>query len=93
MADASLENERQSAVLKTASGEEIIFVQVAGLVARRIICDLKEGQNVKSGERYGIIRFGSRADIYLPSKTAQLKIMIGQTMIGGETVIAELNEK
>jgi phosphatidylserine decarboxylase len=93
MADASLENERQTAVLKTDSGQEIIFVQVAGLVARRIICDLKEGQEVKSGDRYGIIRFGSRADIYLPSKDSQIKIMIGQTMIGGETVIAEFNEK
>lgn len=90
MSDASLENERQTAVLQTESGQEIIFAQVAGLVARRIICDLKEGQKVIAGERYGIIRFGSRADIYLPTKTANLKIMVGQTMIGGETVIAEL---
>ncbi len=87
--EASLENERNSAVVKTKNGQEIVFVQVAGLVARRIVSDLKEGQEVVAGERYGIIRFGSRADIYLP-KTSQVKILVGQTMVGGETVIGEL---
>jgi phosphatidylserine decarboxylase len=88
--EASLENERQSALVETKDGHEIGFVQVAGLVARRIICDLKENQQVQSGERYGIIRFGSRADLYLPTKDIELKILTNQTMIGGETVIAEL---
>jgi len=87
--EASTQNERNSAILKTANGEQIVFVQVAGLVARRIVSDLTEGQEVKAGERYGIIRFGSRADIYLP-KTSKIKTLVGQTMVGGETIIAEL---
>jgi phosphatidylserine decarboxylase len=88
--EASAENERNSAVVKTADGREIIFVQVAGLVARRIVSQLKEGQEVKIGDRYGIIRFGSRADIYLPEDVS-IKSLVGQTMIGGETIIAKLN--
>jgi phosphatidylserine decarboxylase len=88
--EASELNERQSVLLKTKSGEEIIFAQVAGLIARRIICDLKEGQEVKTGDLYGIIRFGSRADIYIKETEFKLKVKAGQTMIGGETVIAEL---
>lgn len=87
--EASSENERNSAVVQTANGDKVVFVQVAGLVARRIISDLKEGQDVVAGERYGIIRFGSRADIYLP-KSAKVKVLVGQTMVGGETVIGEL---
>jgi len=87
--EASAENERNSAVVKTKNGAQIVFVQVAGLVARRIISDLKEGQEVEAGDRYGIIRFGSRADIYLP-KTSNVKVLVGQTMVGGETVIGEL---
>ncbi len=88
--DASEENERNSAVVKLDSGTEIIFVQVAGLVARRIVSDLREGQKVATGDRYGIIRFGSRADIYLPENVA-VKCLVGQTMIGGETIIARLD--
>jgi phosphatidylserine decarboxylase len=88
--EASVENERNSVVVKTARGTEIIFVQIAGLVARRIISDIKEGQEVKMGDRYGIIRFGSRADIFLPEDVA-IKALVGQTMIGGETIIAKLN--
>ncbi len=87
--EASAENERNSAVVKTKDGQQIVFVQVAGLVARRIVSDLKQGQEVEAGERYGIIRFGSRADIYLP-KTSKVKVLVGQTMVGGETVIGEL---
>lgn len=87
--EASSDNERSIAVVKTKEGTEIAFAQVAGLVARRIVSDLKEGQNVKTGDRYGIIRFGSRADIYLP-EDAKIKILIGQTMIGGESIIAKL---
>ncbi len=86
--EASTQNERSIAVLETESGNEIAFAQVAGLVARRIVSDLKEGQNVKTGERYGIIRFGSRTDIYLP-ESFQIKVLVGQTMIGGETIIAK----
>lgn len=86
---ASSENERNSAIIKTKDGTEIIFVQVAGLVARRIISYLKEGQEVKAGDRYGIIRFGSRADLYLP-QDVEIKVLIGQTMIGGETILAQI---
>lgn len=87
--EASEENERNAVVVKTKNGKELAFVQVAGLVARRIISDLREGQIVQTGERYGIIRFGSRADIYLP-EDVKIKVLVGQTMIGGETVIAKL---
>ena len=86
--EASEQNERNIVILKTTKGNEIAFVQVAGLVARRIISELKEGQNVKAGDRYGIIRFGSRVDIYLP-QNIKVKALVGQTMIGGETIIAQ----
>ncbi len=87
--EASEENERNAVVVKTKHGVDVMFVQVAGLVARRIISDLREGQIVKTGERYGIIRFGSRADIYLP-EDIKINVLIGQTMVGGETVLAKL---
>ena len=77
-------------MVKTSKGQDVIFVQVAGLVARRILSDLKEGQEVQAGQRYGIIRFGSRADIYLP-ESIEIKALLGQTMIGGETIIAKIN--
>ena len=89
---ASIYNERQSVLMETNSGHKIAFIQIAGLIARRIVCDLEEGNTVKSGERYGIIRFGSRMDIYLPLKTAIL-VSKGQTAIGGETVIADFDIK
>ena len=80
------DNERQLCLMKTAKGFDIIFVQIAGMVARRIVCNLKEGQEVKAGERYGCIKFGSRVDLYLP-KDIEIKVKVGQTMIAGETVI------
>jgi phosphatidylserine decarboxylase len=88
--EASIENERNAAIVKTKNNLEIVFVQVAGLVARRIISELKEDQEVTIGQRYGIIRFGSRADIYLP-EAVEIKSLVGQTMIGGETIIAKIN--
>lgn len=89
---ASIYNERQSVLMETNNGHKIAFVQIAGLIARRIICDLEEGSEVKAGERYGIIRFGSRVDVYLPLKTT-LCIAKGQTAIGGETIIADFSRK
>ena len=89
---ASIYNERQSVLMETNVGKKIAFVQIAGLIARRIVCDLEEGSEVKAGERYGIIRFGSRLDIYLPMKTAII-VAPGQTCIGGETVIADFKLK
>jgi phosphatidylserine decarboxylase len=88
--EASVENERNSVVVKNSNGTEIIFVQVAGLVARRIVSDIKEGQDVVAGQRYGIIRFGSRADLYFP-ENVEIKSLLGQTMVGGETIIAKIN--
>ena len=86
---ASDENERMAIALRLPDDRMMAFVQVAGLVARRIKCDLTEGQYVTAGERYGIIRFGSRADLYLPAGVTPL-VAVGQRMIGGETVLAEL---
>jgi phosphatidylserine decarboxylase len=86
---ASELNERQSVRMTMSDGREMAFVQIAGLVARRIRCDLKEGQALRAGERFGLIRFGSRVDVYLPSG-AQPLVALGQRMIAGETVIADL---
>ncbi len=86
---ASELNERMSVKMETNDGKEIAFVQIAGLIARRIICNLTLEQEVKTGERFGLIRFGSRTDIYLPDGVAPL-VSVGQQMIGGETVIADL---
>lgn len=86
---ASEHNERNAIAIRLHDGNEIAVVQIAGLIARRIVCDLREGDPVRAGNRFGIIRFGSRTDLYLPAGVRPL-VAIGQTMIGGETVIAEL---
>jgi phosphatidylserine decarboxylase len=75
--------------MRLPDGREIAVVQIAGLIARRILCHVREGDAVRAGERFGIIRFGSRTDLYLPEGVRPL-VSLGQTMIGGETVIAEL---
>ena len=85
---ASEFNERQSLALTLPDGRDIAFVQIAGLVARRILCDVREGQSVETGERFGMIRFGSRVDVYLPDGVEPM-VSVGQTSIGGETVIAD----
>ena len=89
---ASEYNERHSLAVETKDKKVVGFVQIAGLLARRIRCDVKEGQKVMAGQRYGIIRFGSRVDIYLPKGIAPL-VIEGQRMIGGETIIADLTSK
>lgn len=86
---ASEFNERQSIRLRVADGREFAVVQIAGLVARRISCHLAQGQQVKAGERFGLIRFGSRLDVYLPEGTAPL-VLVGQRAVAGETVLADL---
>ena len=86
---ASELNERNAIAIRLPSGQEIAVVQIAGLIARRIVCSLREGDAVRAGERFGIIRFGSRTDLYLPDSVRPL-VCEGQIMIGGETVIAEL---
>ena len=86
---ASEDNERRSIVIKTEKGIEVTVVQIAGLIARRIICWADEGQALRTGERYGMIRFGSRVDVYLPIGTRLLAIP-GQRAVAGETPIAQL---
>jgi phosphatidylserine decarboxylase len=85
---ASADNERNSLVISTA-GVRIAVVQIAGLVARRIVCFVREQQPLGAGERFGMIRFGSRLDVYLPEGTPPL-VAIGQTSLAGETVLADL---
>ncbi|MFZ5929893.1 MAG: phosphatidylserine decarboxylase [Pseudomonadota bacterium] len=87
---ASEDNERNALCLTTADGARLAVVQIAGLVARRIICWAGENQSLRAGERFGMIRFGSRVDVYLPEGVAPL-VVLGQTMVAGETVIADLN--
>ncbi len=86
---ASEDNERNSLVLRMDDGRELAVVQIAGLVARRIVCFTREGARLETGERFGLIRFGSRLDVYLPGGVAPL-VCPGQTMIAGETVLADL---
>jgi len=77
-------------LLENKKGQQVAFVQIAGLVARRILCEVTEGQELKSGERFGLIRFGSRLDVYLPDGVEPL-VCPGQTMIAGETILANLS--
>jgi phosphatidylserine decarboxylase len=89
---ASEENERNAIALALPDGRDLAVVQIAGLVARRILSDAKVGDVVQAGDRFGIIRFGSRTDVYLPPGV-QPVVAVGQTMIGGETVLAELGAR
>lgn len=86
---ASLENERNAIVLKTPLGQTVTFVQVAGLIARRILCYVKAGDVLTRGQRYGFIRFGSRVDVYLPLD-AQVKVSIGDKVAATTTILAML---
>ncbi len=86
---ASELNERQSLKVKTDDGKEVAFVQIAGLIARRIVCNSKVGDHVRAGERFGIIRFGSRVDVYLPSG-ATSAVAEGQIAVAGETILSDL---
>lgn len=86
---ASFENEQQGLVLETASGLRMVVVQVAGLIARRIVCYAKTGDVLTRGRRYGLIRFGSRLDIYLPLGT-RIDVVMGQKTVAGETVLGIL---
>lgn len=86
---ASELNERNSIMIETSAGVRIGVVQIAGLVARRIVCFVKEGDHIDIGHRFGLIRFGSRLDVYLPEGVSPL-VSVGQTAVGGETVLADL---
>ena len=88
---ASEENERLILNMDTENGNKIAFVQIAGLVARRIICDVDIGHSLKAGEIFGLIRFGSRVDIYFPSEVSVM-VLKGQKMIAGETIIGDFSK-
>ena len=85
---ASEHNERMAIRIAPPEGPEVAFVQIAGLLARRIVCDLREGQQVATGQRMGMIRFGSRVDVYCPPPYVPM-VVLGQRMVGGETVLAD----
>ena len=87
---ASVHNERNSLRIRMEDGRDLAVVQIAGLVARRILCFVRPGDRLGTGERFGLIRFGSRLDVYLPPGVEPL-VRVGQTMVAGETVLAELN--
>lgn len=90
LAAASEDNERTSVLIRTPGGAEVLAVQIAGLIARRIVCDIAPGDKVTIGDTYGLIRYGSRLDTYLPEGTEVL-VLPGQRAVGGETILAELS--
>ena len=87
--EASTANERNSVWFRTSEGVDVVAVQIAGLIARRIVCSAKVGDKLALGETYGLIRFGSRLDTYFPAD-AEVLVEIGQRAIGGETILAAL---
>lgn len=87
--EASADNERNSVVIRTPAGQEVVAVQIAGLIARRIVCDVRAGSRLAIGDTYGLIRYGSRLDTYLPVGS-RIQVLPGQRAVAGETVIAEL---
>ena len=90
---SSIDNERNNVLMKLKiNGEYLVFTQIAGLIARRIVCDLKPAQEVVAGEKYGIIRFGSRMDVYLP-EGEHPNVNEGQQVIGGETILAKIGSR
>lgn len=89
LAAASADNERNSVLIRTPEGHEVAVVQIAGLIARRIVCDIRAGESVGIGQTYGLIRFGSRLDTYLP-QGSELLVEPGQRALAGETVLARL---
>jgi phosphatidylserine decarboxylase len=89
LAAASEDNERNSVLIRTPEGAQVAAVQIAGLIARRIVCDVAVGDKVTIGDTYGLIRFGSRLDTYLP-EGSEVLVLPGQRAVGGETILAEL---
>jgi phosphatidylserine decarboxylase len=89
LARASVENEQNWTWIQAESGHDVVMTQVAGLIARRIICWPREGDRVEQGERFGMIRFGSRMDVYVPVN-AEIRVSVGDRAYGGETVLCRL---
>ncbi len=86
---ASLENEQNAVVLETGAGKRIVCIQIAGFIARRIVCWIKEGESLCHGERFGLIRFGSRVDLFLPLES-EIRISKGDKVVGGKTIVGFL---
>ena len=86
---ASKENERNLIVVENKFGENICYVQIAGLIARRIVTKLNTDQEVKSGDRFGLIKFGSRLEVYIPKDKYEINVIPGQMMVAGETILAK----
>lgn len=86
---ATFENEQSGMIMETAKGIKVVVVQVAGLIARRIVCYPGKGDALQRGERYGLIRFGSRLDVYLP-KSTELRVALGEKTVAGETILGIL---
>lgn len=89
---ASELNEQTEIGIKSSSGEKLVVRQIAGMIARRIVCRLKQGEAVSAGERFGLIRFGSRTDLIIPA-TSEIKVELGQQVTGGETVMGYLRSE
>jgi len=87
--EATLQNEQNALLIRAAQGTKVLCVQIAGLIARRIVCWVQPGESVVCGERFGLIRFGSRMDVFLPVGT-KLKVKVGDHVRGGETLFGEL---
>jgi phosphatidylserine decarboxylase len=85
--NASVENEQSAIGIVDQEGRKIMFTQIAGIIARRIVCDLREGYHTKAGERIGMIRYGSRVDIYYLPEQLELKVQMGDKVRGGESII------
>jgi phosphatidylserine decarboxylase len=90
---ASEENERNYITMKNSNGDDLILVQIAGLIARRIVCEIKENDEAKQGDKFGMIRFGSRVDLYFDFANYQLMVNMKQKMIAGETILARKKVK
>jgi phosphatidylserine decarboxylase len=86
---ASMQNERNAIALETESGQQICFVQIAGLIARRIICSVRVGQKMARGQRFGIICFGSRVDVFLPADS-QVTVAVGHRVKGGSSILGKM---
>ena len=86
---ASEFNERNAVLIQTDEGKKLLFIQIAGLVARRIVCYVKPGDSLERGERFGLIRFGSRVDVYFPTD-ADINVQIGDKVVAGETILGSI---
>ena len=89
---ASKDNERNLILVETDNGDKVCYVQIAGLIARRIVSRLKKDDEVVMGERFGLIKFGSRLDVYIPKSKYDIEVMAGQRMVSGETILARLKK-